>query len=148
MGGRYSVRGYPEYTLLRDNAVIGSVELRIPLVRGRSWADYLEFAPFFDIGSGWNAPPLERGQQTLASIGLGLRWAATVRGKLWFRPQLEVYWGHQLTQVPKTGNSLQDNGWCFQFLVELAQTDRVLCRWGSAFRTSASSRFHTPCGRA
>jgi hemolysin activation/secretion protein len=121
VGGRYSVRGYPEYTLLRDNAVIGSMELRIPLVRGRSWADYLEVVPFTDIGSGWNAPPLENGQQTLASVGAGLRWAATVRGKLWFRPQLEVYWGHQLTQVPKTGNNLQDNGWCFQFLVELAQ---------------------------
>jgi hemolysin activation/secretion protein len=121
VGGRYSVRGYPEYTLLRDNALIGSMELRIPLVRGRSWADYLEVVPFTDVGSGWNASPMERVQQTLASVGAGLRWGATVRDKILFRPQLEIYWGHALTQVPSTGNTLQDHGWSFQFVVELAQ---------------------------
>jgi hemolysin activation/secretion protein len=110
-----------EYTLLRDNALIGSMELRIPLVRGRSWADYFEVVPFTDVGSGWNASPMERVQQTLASVGAGLRWGATVRDKILFRPQLEIYWGHALTQVPSTGNTLQDHGWSFQFVVELAQ---------------------------
>ena len=38
LGGRYTVRGYPQNTLVRDNAVLASVEARIPIVRNRPWA--------------------------------------------------------------------------------------------------------------
>ena len=33
LGGRYTVRGYPQNTLVRDNAFLASIEARIPIVR-------------------------------------------------------------------------------------------------------------------
>ena len=64
VGGRYSVRGYRENTLLRDRALITSFETRLPLIplmRNFFGVDlnsygfqYLELAPFYDFGRGWN----------------------------------------------------------------------------------------------
>jgi len=51
VGGRYSVRGYRENQLVRDNGVIGSVEARVPVVRNVSWADVVELASFMDAGT-------------------------------------------------------------------------------------------------
>jgi hemolysin activation/secretion protein len=96
VGGRYTVRGYRENTLVRDNALLASLELRIPLVRNRSWADYLELAPFFDYGRGWNAVGETPEPLDIYSVGLGLRWALTFPGMVSVRPQFEVYFGYRL----------------------------------------------------
>ena len=60
IGGRYSVRGYRENTMLRDRAVLTSFETRLPVISNTFWADYLELAQFVDFGRGWdvNLKPL------------------------------------------------------------------------------------------
>ena len=117
VGGRYSVRGYLENQLVRDNALIASLESRIPLIRNRRWADYIQLVPFIDVGHGWNTEVPTPEPTTLASIGLGLRWAASFGTKVPIRPQFEIYWGYQLNKVQTSGSTLQDNGISLQFLL-------------------------------
>mgnify|MGYP002082310588 FL=1 len=114
LGGRYTVRGYREVTLLRDNSFIASVEPRFPLYRWANGTPMFQLAPFVDIAHGWNqsgnrgAPtqPITTFPDTLASVGVGLRWNILPDDKASF----EVYWGQQLNHVPKISNTIQDNG--------------------------------------
>jgi hemolysin activation/secretion protein len=112
------VRGYLENQLVRDNACIASLEARIPLVQNRRWADVLQLAPFVDFGHAWNNELPTPEPRTIASIGLGLRWGATVVSKPFpLRPEFEIYWGYQLEDVETDGNTLQDHGIHLQFLL-------------------------------
>jgi hemolysin activation/secretion protein len=114
LGGRYTVRGYREVTLLRDNTFIFSVEPRFPLYRWASGEPMFQFAPFVDVGHGWNlgqnrpspVTPNPGLPDTLASVGAGLRWNILPKD----RASFEVYWGQQLNHVPKVGNTIQDHG--------------------------------------
>jgi hemolysin activation/secretion protein len=117
VGGRYSVRGYRENTLVRDNALITSLEARVPLVRNSRWAEYLELAPFVDFGRAWDTARRTPDPPDIASVGIGLRWAATVPGLVPLRPQLEVYWGHKLRDVDTPGGNLQDKGVHLQLIL-------------------------------
>ena len=117
LGGRYTVRGYPQNTLVRDNALLASVEARIPIVRNRPWADYVELAPFFDYGHGWNTDRPTPSPPDLAGVGVGLRWALTMRTGVRLRPQVEIYWGHPLRNVETSANVVQGNGLYFQLLL-------------------------------
>jgi hemolysin activation/secretion protein len=119
VGGRYSVRGYRENTMLRDRAIITSLETRVPLVRNVFWADFVELAPFFDFGRAWNRERKTPGPQDIASVGVGVRWALTTSWPVPIRPQFELYWGHRLRKVEKPGGSLQDNGIHLQFILGL-----------------------------
>jgi hemolysin activation/secretion protein len=106
VGGRYSVRGYRENTLVRDNAALYSFETRFPLLRTASGGDLLQFCPFFDLGHGWAAKDSTAGPQTLASVGAGLRL------NLFDRGTANVYWGQTLNHIPAPGpgGNLQDHG--------------------------------------
>ena len=115
VGGRYTVRGYREVTLLRDNVFLFSVESRFPLWRWASGEPMFQLAPFVDVGHGWNLgenrpTTLTLGgptvPDTLASVGVGLRWNILPKD----RASFEVYWGQQLNHVPKVGNTIQDHG--------------------------------------
>jgi hemolysin activation/secretion protein len=118
VGGRYSVRGYRENTLVRDNGFIASVESRIPLVRNHPLADFLEFCQFVDYGNAWNTDLPTPKERSLSSVGLGLRWAATFRYPILWRPQFELYWGVPLKHVDTPGKwNLQDSGIHFRFLI-------------------------------
>jgi hemolysin activation/secretion protein len=117
VGGRYSVRGYRENTLVRDNAFLASVEVRVPIVRGTRWADYVELVPFYDYGRGWNTKPPSGDPLDISSVGIGLRWALTIPAWLSIRPQFEVYWGHRLRNVDRPNDDLQDNGIHLQFVL-------------------------------
>lgn len=102
LGGAGSVRGYRRNAVVRDQGLVGSVELRWPLlrVRGRRW---LELTPFVDAGHAWNRDRSRRSRRTLASMGLGLRWHP-------IEPfGLEIEWGMPLMQEPR-GDSLQGRG--------------------------------------
>jgi hemolysin activation/secretion protein len=117
VGGRYSARGYRENQLVRDNALIASIETRIPLVHNRPWADYLQLVPFVDVGTSWNRQLPTPDPTTLVSIGLGLRWAASFGTAVPLRPQIEVFWGQQLIDVATEGSDLQDHGVHFQVVL-------------------------------
>jgi hemolysin activation/secretion protein len=114
LGGRYTVRGYREVTILRDNSFIASVEPRFPLVRWANGEPMVQFAPFVDVAHGWNmgenrpavTAPITTFPDTLASVGAGLRWNILPNDKAIF----EVYWGQQLNHVPRIGNTIQDHG--------------------------------------
>jgi len=117
VGGRYSVRGYRENTFVRDNAFVTSLEVRVPLVRNRSWADYLQLAPFVDYGRAWaTLPPVDK-PLDIASVGIGLRWGVTIPAPVEIRPSLEVYWGYPLRDIKTTGGDIQDKGVHFQFVL-------------------------------
>jgi hemolysin activation/secretion protein len=120
VGGRFSVRGYWENTLVRDNGLIGSLEARIPLVRNTRWAELLQLIPFVDAGRSWNQRIPTPEPKTLASLGLGVRWTkswslATVP----LRAQVEVFWGYRLlAREAVEGGGLQDKGLSLQAVVE------------------------------
>jgi hemolysin activation/secretion protein len=103
IGGRFSVRGYRENQLVRDNGLIASLESRIPLVRNTPWADYVQVVPFVDFGRGWNSKVDTPDPKTLLSIGLGLRWGAAWRVGMPLRTQAEVFWGYKLKDVRTEG---------------------------------------------
>lgn len=115
VGGRYSVRGYRENTLVRDNAALYSFETRFPLLRTASGGDLLQFCPFFDLGHGWAAKDSTAGPETLASIGAGLRL------NLFDRGTANVYWGQTLNHIatPGPGGNLQDHGVHVQIVISV-----------------------------
>ena len=117
VGGRYSVRGYRENTLLRDQAILSSLEARLPVVRDTFWADYLELAQFVDFGTGWNKNRPTIDPRQIYSVGAGVRWALTLSGTIPIRPQFEMYYGYRLKKVFNPMDSLQDHGFHLQFLV-------------------------------
>ena len=119
VGGRYTVRGYRENQLVRDNGLLASLEGRLPIISERRWAEYMQIAPFVDFGQSWNTKLPTPDPKTLASVGLGLRWAATVPAPFSVRPQFEVYWGVPLNNVKTPGGNLQDWGLHLQLLVAL-----------------------------
>jgi hemolysin activation/secretion protein len=120
VGGRYSVRGYRENLFVRDNAVIASVEVRVPLIRNMRWADYLQLAPFFDYGRAWNTTQPTPADKDIYSVGIGIRWGMTWRLRsLRLRPEFEIYWGHALKDINTFGNNLQDDGIHLQFTLSV-----------------------------
>jgi len=128
IGGRYSVRGYRENTMLRDRAVITSLETRLPLTPlmgsylgvdlTRYGFEYVELAPFFDFGRGWNRKLPTPDPKDISSVGVGFRWALTYPWLVPLRPQFEVYWGHRLRNIEQPKKKvLQDHGIHMQFVL-------------------------------
>jgi hemolysin activation/secretion protein len=113
LGGRYSVRGYRETTMLRDRALITSLELRVPVIRN-PLVGVVEMGPFFDFGRGWNRDRPTPSPQDISSVGVGLRWGTSFSWPVPLRPQFELYWGHRLRKVDRPENTAQDNGFHFQ----------------------------------
>jgi hemolysin activation/secretion protein len=105
-GGQQSVRGYRQDTLLADNGLFASAEIRTPILRIPKWQSTVELAPFFDMGTVWNHD-LDIEQTTLSSVGVGLHFLVGQN----FNARFD--WGIPLVKVDKTGNSLQENGLYF-----------------------------------
>ena len=116
VGGRYTVRGYRENQLVRDNAILASVKIRIPLVRNTWWADVVQLAPFIDYGYSWNTQLVTPAPRSLASVGLGLRWALTLTSPVLLRPESNL-WGVPLNNVKTAGGNLHDTSVHFQFVL-------------------------------
>ncbi|MGZ8395029.1 MAG: ShlB/FhaC/HecB family hemolysin secretion/activation protein [Nitrospira sp.] len=115
VGGRFSVRGYRENTLVRDDAVLASFESRFPLLRFASGEDRLQFAQFVDFGHAWNAKGTTPDPQTLASVGVGVRWMILPQE----RARFELYWGQQLNHVRSGEGNMQDHGIHLQLVVQV-----------------------------
>ena len=73
IGGLSKVMGYRPNLGVADNGVIGTVELRIPLVKGENWGD-IQIIPFFHLGNIWNNVRETTGSNTFASSGLAWRY--------------------------------------------------------------------------
>lgn len=114
VGGRYSVRGYREFTLIRDNAAMLSIEARVPVYTTKAGVDSVFLAPFFDLGHGWQTTVQTPGSppKTLASLGAGVIW------NFWRGSHFELYYGKQLKRYDTDRNNLQDHGIHLQLVVE------------------------------
>ena len=122
IGGRYSVRGYRELSLLRDNAFLFSIEPRLPISRWLFGAreDLIQVAPFFDYARAWVAKSSTEDPTNLMSVGVGLRTAFLPKHQGYF----ELYWGYRLrgsgTNDPpySTRGNLQDHGIHLQVVLQ------------------------------
>lgn len=122
VGGRYSVRGYRELSLLRDNAFLFSLEPRLPISRWLFGAreDLLQVAPFFDYARAWSAKDSTEAPKSLMSIGVGLRTAFLPKNQGYF----ELYWGYRLRGVGTndppygTNGNMQDHGIHLQVVLQ------------------------------
>jgi hemolysin activation/secretion protein len=105
VGGQSTVRGYRENELVRDNGVVASVELRVPLWSDAAGRPLLQLAPFYDAGWSWNSDRPQPGPDFLESAGVGLRFAFTRH------LEAQIYWGEALRDVPAPDDhDLQDIG--------------------------------------
>ncbi|MEQ9550780.1 MAG: ShlB/FhaC/HecB family hemolysin secretion/activation protein [Coleofasciculus sp. G3-WIS-01] len=112
IGGIDTVRGYRQNQRVADNGIIGSVEVRLPIIRQPEGIGTVQIAPFFDIGTVWNHEDEVTNPNTLTSIGLGLLWQ---RDPSW---SAQLYWGIPLNNVEDEGGSLQDHGITFSILFQ------------------------------
>ncbi|WP_017655862.1 ShlB/FhaC/HecB family hemolysin secretion/activation protein [Fortiea contorta] len=104
IGGVDTVRGYDHNQLVADNAVLGGIQLQIPLTRN---ADTLRLRPFIDFGTVWNNRADNPNPQTIASLGLGLDWQP-FRGLM-----LRADYGIPLTPTGDRSSSILDNSFNF-----------------------------------
>jgi hemolysin activation/secretion protein len=109
VGGYSTVRGYRQNQRVQDQGVVASLEVRLPIWRQPERWGVIQLAPFVDFGRTWDHRdrPGSR-KKTLASVGVGLRWAMT----RFF--DARIYWGQNLTSVETSGD-LQDHG--VQFMI-------------------------------
>ncbi|MEH2255395.1 MAG: ShlB/FhaC/HecB family hemolysin secretion/activation protein [Nostoc sp.] len=112
IGGQDSIRGYRQDYLLTDNGTFVSAEVQIPILRLPQIDSTLQVIPFVDFGVGWNTSGKDNpDHNTLAAVGLGLRWAQGDR----FTVRLD--WGIPLVSVNSNDErTLQENGLYFSLL--------------------------------
>jgi len=109
VGGYATVRGYRQNQYVQDQGVVSSLEVRLPVWQNPERGGAIQLAPFVDFGHTWDhADRPGHRRETLASAGVGLRWALSRY------LDARLYWGQNLTKVDTSGN-LQDHG--VQFLI-------------------------------
>jgi hemolysin activation/secretion protein len=111
VGGRYTVRGYRENQLVRDNGYSGSAEIHIPLLGDSEDGYSVKLVPFFDYGAAWNNLDITLVKPTtqyLYSTGVGIQFQV---------PHFsgEFFWAHRLeNKTIQQHGDLQDDGIHFQ----------------------------------
>ena len=104
LGGVFNVRGYRQDALLADNGFSASAEIRTPILRIPEWQTTLQVVPFVDFGTVWSSDDVEFEENTLVSIGAGLRLQVSD----FFAARLD--WGIPLIDIENEGDSLQEDG--------------------------------------
>jgi hemolysin activation/secretion protein len=110
IGGGQSVRGYRQNVRAGDNGFRLSIEDRITLVRNDEQLPLFQIAPFWDIGSVWNAqgnPNFQARQRFVAALGLGLIWQP-LEGL-----NIRLDYAPPLIDLSDRGNNVQDDGFYF-----------------------------------
>ncbi len=103
LGGIYTIRGYRQNELVRDNGYALALEVRYPLLNPEHYAgNTLKLVPFVDYGRAWND---RQAGQTLWSLGVGLQWQ-------WQLVNAEFYWAQAMNKAPvvKQQGDIQDSG--------------------------------------
>lgn len=108
VGGMNSVRGYRENQLVRDNGVVSSFELRMPVFHNRQMEPIVWLAPFADIGWSWNTKNDTPAPRSLSSVGAGIRWIVTKR------INCIAYAGYPFRKMKNPDHDLQEEGVHFQ----------------------------------
>ncbi|MCK4743787.1 MAG: ShlB/FhaC/HecB family hemolysin secretion/activation protein [Sulfuriflexus sp.] len=114
IGGARTVRGYRENQLVRDNGVVASAELRIPVIIGGDDTGKggfpIQLVPFVDYGRSWNDGRTTPEPSVISSVGLGLLWNPDRR---W---SLEAYAAQNFHEIKNESDEydLQDVGLHFQ----------------------------------
>ncbi|MGL5794483.1 MAG: ShlB/FhaC/HecB family hemolysin secretion/activation protein [Waterburya sp.] len=72
LGGATTVRGYRQDALLTDSGFSATAELRLPIARLPQINGTLQFSPFIDFGTSWNADDEATEFNTLVGTGFGL----------------------------------------------------------------------------
>jgi len=112
VGGAHSVRGYRENELVRDNAVVSSVEMRIPILRDKPAAGRLQLALFADYGNAWNKGGNTLDPRSISSAGVGLRWSPR---PAWY---MELYGAIPFRNLDHQDHDLQDSGVHFEIIYQ------------------------------
>ena len=112
IGGIDTVRGYRQNQRVGDNGVIGSLEVRFPIVNQPDGIGLIQLAPFFDFGTIWNNRGATTNPSTLVSTGIGLRWDIDD----YFAARLD--YGIRLNPIEQMGDTLQDNGITFSLFLK------------------------------
>ncbi|WP_342596686.1 ShlB/FhaC/HecB family hemolysin secretion/activation protein [Cyanobacterium aponinum UTEX 3222] len=110
IGGGQSVRGYRQNVRAGDNGFRFSIEDRITLVKNEELLPVFQLAPFFDMGSVWNAPEnpnFQADERFIAALGLGLIWQP-IDGL-----NLRIDYAPPLIDLVDRGNNIQDDGLYF-----------------------------------
>lgn len=105
LGGRYSVRGYRENELVRDNGVTLSAEIRHTIYGNPANPDHLsiQLIPFVDSGLGWNFNETAD-SETLISAGVGIMAS-------WKDIFAEFFYAYAIEEpIDKQDYDLQDSG--------------------------------------
>jgi hemolysin activation/secretion protein len=110
LGGQQSVRGYRQDVLLSDNGLFASAEVRVPILRLPKLPGLLQVAPFVEAGTAWNRSRPDLDPQTIASVGLGLRFQ--VSNNLLAR----LDWGIPLVSIAGEKRTWQENGVYFSIV--------------------------------
>ncbi|WP_208342855.1 ShlB/FhaC/HecB family hemolysin secretion/activation protein [Aetokthonos hydrillicola] len=116
LGGQSTVRGYRQDALLTDDGIFASAEVRLPIIQVPEVKGTLQFAPFFDFGSGWNINRNNPNPNILVGGGFGLVWQMEER----FTARLD--WGIPLVKVNSSHRTLQENGVYFQVQYNVFET--------------------------
>jgi hemolysin activation/secretion protein len=112
VGGADSVRGYLENQLVRDRAIISSLEFRVPLVFDKAGAGIVQLAPFFDYGGAWNVQG-SPDPTSIYSIGSGFLVSPNKH------VSAELYWGYRLNHVHiPNGSGAQGAGVTFKINIQ------------------------------
>jgi hemolysin activation/secretion protein len=120
VGGFYSVRGYRENFLTRDQGFLASLEYQVPLpwrlpipwISKDSEDGAILIAFFGDYGRSWNKDARET-PANIGSVGSGIIWRVNRESSA------QLYYGYRLTAIEKLDEpNLQDDG--IHFLVNLS----------------------------
>lgn len=110
IGGGQSLRGYRQNVRAGDNGFRFSIEDRITIAKNQELLPIFQLAPFFDMGSVWNAggnPNFQANQRFIAALGLGLIWQP------FDGLNLRLDYAPPLIDLVDRGNNIQDDGLYF-----------------------------------
>jgi hemolysin activation/secretion protein len=112
VGGAYTVRGYRENQLVRDNGFVASYEVRKQIYQSESAQHMIQVVGFADYGYAWTYES-PRDSENIYSIGTGLRWQ-------WNKTaSAELYWAEPLEDLDNPDDSLQDDGFHIKLVAHL-----------------------------